>query len=437
LPHPIVAPVPTPTPKTGASTASSSTTAPPTKTWDGEIDGDPDARALSVLFDGLTGQSIEVRIERYEGWAKAHPDSRFVPVLLEEARNLRALLSADGQAPAELPVARSFEQPKTVLAGSSFTIGVEIAGPVVGAVLQLRLADEPAFTPMAMKSVGPGYYVVTVPRERVVGPSLSFFVDAVIAGGGAVAVVASSATPSVIKVLQAPSPKPLQTYESTFSLWTDYADYNRLRGNDYAWQTEGYFGMRFSDVGVRAVRSGFGVYKGKGGAVADLDEAVPPLKPRTVGLSYGYIEGEFGLTAAFALIGRAVVGLGEEGVTGGGQAFIRIGSDKKTNFMIGGEFLGGIGIRGITQVELNMFPRFPIILRSEVTNQPAGTKPDGGRIQDLTGKSVSEGDLGVRAIAQAGYRVTPNLTFFLRGSYQGRTINHAGPGAGAGMTFSW
>jgi len=115
----------------------------------------------------------------------------------------------------------------------------------------------------------------------------------------------------------------------------------------------------------------------------------------------------------------------------------RIGSDKKTNFMIGGEFLGGIGIRGITQVELNMFPRFPIILRSEVTNQPAGTKPDGGRIQDLTGKSVSEGDLGVRAIAQAGYRVTPNLTFFLRGSYQGRTINHAGPGAGAGMTFSW
>ncbi|MEO7097707.1 MAG: hypothetical protein ABI175_30880, partial [Polyangiales bacterium] len=290
-------------------------------------------------------------------------------------------------------------------------------------------------TPMAMKEIGPGYYGVTVPKERVAGATLSYFIEAVTPGGTAVPIVASSTKPEVIKVLSAPAPMQLKTYDSTFSLWTDFADYNRLRGNDYAWQTEGYFGMRFSDVGVRAVRSGFGVYKGKGGGIADLDEA--SLRARTVGLTYGYLEGEFGISAAFGLIGRAVVGLGEEGVTGGGQAFIRIGSDKKTNFMIGGEFLGGIGIRGITQVELNMFPRFPIILRSEVTNQPAGTKPEAGRIQDLAGKSVSVGDLGVRAIVQAGYRVTPNLTFFVRGSYQGRTINHAGPGAGAGMTFSW
>ena len=402
------------------------------------IDSDPDARALSALFDGLTGLGIEIRIERYETWARAHPSSRFVSVLLEEAGHLRALLAGGTSVGAAAdPVAISFESPKEVLGGSSFTLAVEIAGPAVGAVLHLRLADEPAFTPMAMERVGPGYYSVVLPKERVVGPSLSFFIEAVTTNGAAVSIVASSVSPTVVKVLVAPKPEPLKTYDSTFSLWTDYADYNRLRGNDYAWQTEGWFGMRFSDVGVRAVRSGFGVYKGLGGAIADLDAAPTPLKPRKVGLTYGYIEGEFGISATFSLIGRAVVGLGEEGVTGGGQAFVRIGSDKKTNFMIGGEFLGGIGVRGITQVELNMFPRFPILLRSEVTNQPAGTPPDVGRIQDLAGKSVATGDLGVRAIVQGGYRVTQDLTFFLRGSYQGRTINHAGPGAGAGMTFSW
>jgi len=134
-----------------------------------------------------------------------------------------------------------------------------------------------------------------------------------------------------------------------------------------------------------------------------------------------------------------VIGLGEDGVTGGAQGFIRIGNDKKTNLLIGGEFLDGVGLRGITQVELAVFPRFPVILRTEVTNQPAGTKPTGKHFDDIVaaGQSTDTGDLGVRAIAQVGWRVTPELTVFVRGSYQGRTINHAGPGGGAGVMVSW
>ena len=52
-------------------------------------------------------------------------------------------------------------------------------------------------------------------------------------------------------------------------------------------------------------------------------------------------------------------------------------------------------------------------------------------------EATESGDLGDRAIAQLGYRISPDLTVFVRGSYQGRTINHAGPGAGAGVTYSW
>jgi hypothetical protein len=63
----------------------------------------------------------------------------------------------------------------------------------------------------------------------------------------------------------------------------------------------------------------------------------------------------------------------------------------------------------------------PIVLRSEVTNQPAGTGSD----------------VGVRLIGQVGYRILPHLVLAGRVSYQGRTINHAGPGVGAAVGYAW
>ena len=419
---------PTPMPK------SSSTVPAPTV-----VDEDPDARSLGAMFDELSGASVETRVARYEAWAREHSTSRFVTVLLEETQALRRLLMGKtaGESIEAPPVAISFKRPEETLGGAPLTIGIELAGPAVGAVLHLRHEDEPAFTSIPMRSAGNGYYDVTLEKERMRAPLIAYFIEAVLPNGSSVPVVGSATDALITKVNEPPKPAPPPPHESTMALWTDYADYNRLRGNDYAWQTEGWFSMRFGDVGLRAVRSGFGVYKGQGGGLVDLDEL--HLSARTVGLTYGYVEGEWGLNSSWSIITRAIVGLGDSGVTGGGQAFVRIGSDKKTNLLIGGEFLGGVGVRGITQVELNMFPRFPILLRSEVTNQPAGSAPTGDRLKELKSLNTSAdtGDLGVRAILQAGYRVNSNLTFFLRGSYQGRTINHAGPGFGAGVTFTW
>lgn len=79
-------------------------------------------------------------------------------------------------------------------------------------------------------------------------------------------------------------------------------------------------------------------------------------------------------------------------------------------------------MRGIAQLEWSAAPRWPIMFRTEVTNQPIGT---------------SGGDVGVRLIAQAGFRITDRFTAALRASYQGRTINHAGPGGGAAVEYSW
>ena len=184
---------------------------------------------------------------------------------------------------------------------------------------------------------------------------------------------------------------------------------------------------------MRALRSGFGVYRGIGGSLEELDRQ--GLEPRKVGLTYGYLEGEYGVSSFVGLVVRGVVGLLDSGVSGGAQAFVRIGSDKKTNLLLGGEVLGGVGLRGITELSLTTFEQFPILFRTEVTNQPAGVTARAGGEPGNT--SLEQGEVGARAIAQIGYRVIPPLVVALRGSYQGRTIRHAGPGAGGAVTFTW
>jgi hypothetical protein len=216
------------------------------------------------------------------------------------------------------------------------------------------------------------------------------------------------------------------------SAYTDYADYNRLHGNDRAWQTEGFLGMRFDEIGLRALRTGFGVYRGVGGSVADLD--VNGLSPRNVGLTYGYLEGEAGISQTVSVIGRGALGLGGAGISGGGQLHLRIGSDLDTNLTVGGEVLGGVGLRGIGQMAFSPQSRVPWLVRIEVTNQPGG---DIGPVSPFPGESTNRSDIAARAIAQLGYRILPPLVVFARLSYQGRTIVHAGPGVGAGATFEW
>ncbi|MFI5298878.1 MAG: hypothetical protein ACHREM_12340 [Polyangiales bacterium] len=403
---------------------------------------DPETKQLATLFEHLRGASPEVRAKAYVEFASAHVEGRFSVVLREEAASLqRPALTIAPKLPTV--VALSFEAPRTLVQGRPVEITIEIAGKTAGAVLEVKPAGDVGFHALPMRAIGAGYWTATIDAALMKSGSLAYFIDAVNADGAAVPIVSSSARPSYAFVDTPPATTVPDLPVRTVSLWTDYADFNRLRGNDQALQTEGTFGLRFRDEGLRAVRSGFGVYRGSGGSVVGLD--TQNLAARNVGLTYGYLEGELGITPTAGLIFRAILGLGETGVTGGASAFVRIGNDRDTNLLLGGEFLDGIGLRAITEVSLAMFPRVPILLRAEVTNQPAGTTLGGlttttsGTPTTTTASSsaIGDGDIGVRAIVQTGYRVTSDFTVFGRLSYQGRTIDHSGPGAGAGLSFQW
>ncbi|MEZ4297888.1 MAG: hypothetical protein R3B70_23225, partial [Polyangiaceae bacterium] len=343
-------------PATGAPDAVSSTTAPAASAGGaaGEagasgMPGDPDAGAVSALFEGLRGMSVGTRIAQYEQFVREHPKTRFAQVLLEEEaalrqlfKNARAEESAKAAEPDGRPVLVHGPGKVRALSGRPVQVAVEIGGVVRGAVLHVRKKGETAFAPMPMKSAGRGYFAIVVPQERVADRDLEYFVEAVGEGGNR-SVVGDAFDPERIEVTPAPPVRLPPAGKSSASVLTDFADYNRVRGNDYAWQTEGTFGIRFKDLGIRAVRMGFGVFRGVSGSVNELD--LQGKDPRQVGLTYGYLEGEFGFHKYFSIIARGAVGLLDDGVSGGGQLFARIGNDQRTNLLLGGEVLGGVGLR--------------------------------------------------------------------------------------------
>lgn len=400
---------------------------------------DDATRVVARLFERLRGADIRARIRAYDSYVRAFPQSRYAPTLHEEALALRRLLDVAREPPR--PELRSFHAPQSAIAGRALSLAIETRGEVAGALLHTRRPGEVAYRTTPLSSRGSGYFGVTLPAERMQPPELEYFIEIVDARGATLPAIAHAKQPDRVAVARLPEAKPPPGHASVVSVSTDYADWNRLRGNDVVWQTEGYFGLRFSDVGLRAGRTGFGVYRGVGGSLEELDRE--GKSARRVGLTYGYLEGEYGFTESAALIGRGVIGLDDVGVAGGAQLHVRVGSDLATNLLLGGEILGGIGARLITQLELRSFERWPILFRTEVTNQPAGSRADEDDVRPDEPRrpaeetSLQRGEVGARAIAQVGYALFPELTIAVRGSYQGRTIHHAGPGFGGGVTYAW
>ncbi len=433
----VAKPAPTPAPSDEPPVTPATDVAPPAPATAATVEvqpSDADARAVIELFDEITGEDLATRVARYDEFLAKHPNSRFA----DELRAQRAYVLALDRP--EASFSALFERPPEALAGIPFDLAIHVRGPARGAVLHARSAGEVAYQTTPFTPAGPGYFSVTLPGRRLVPGRLEYFVEAVAPDGLVTGVAGSATRPLRLTVNPVPGVTPPPDHDAALTLASDYADYNRLRGNDRTWQTEGSFTMRFRDVGIRSVSSGFGVFRGVGGSLEELDEL--DRAPRAVGLTYGWLETEFGLSKVAALIPRAVVGLAADGVTGGAQFLIRLGNDRETNLLIGGEVLGGVGLRGITQLELATLPSVPIVIRTEVTNQPAGTREDLDSVVPREGNAAEDtalerSEVGVRAIFQPGYRLTPKLTVALRLSYQGRTINHSGPGLGGAVSYRW
>ena len=372
------------------------------------------------------------------------PDGRYAAVLWEEAQQLRKLITlrSDKESSDEeddhVKVAR-FAMPWEARAAEPLTIALEIHGEVTGVRMMWRGDRARAFEARPMRLSGPRHYSATLSAEDTAVTEVQFFVEATRSDGERVTLLGNRLDPRHLRFEDAERTVVLDA-EREVALTTDYADFNRVRGNDWLWQTEGSFGLRFEDVGIRALRTGFGVYRGVGGGIDELDEQ--ERVARRVALTYGWLEVEVGFHEVASLIARGIAGAGNDGLAPGAQALMRIGNDRRTNVMLGGEVLAGVGLRAILELQLMATPRLPLTLRTEVTNQPVGARHTGDGLQPVEDAAPSEiarerTPVAGRVIVGAGYELFDGFLVGARASYQARNIDHGGPGFGGSVRYRW
>jgi hypothetical protein len=120
-----------------------------------------------------------------------------------------------------------------------------------------------------------------------------------------------------------------------------------------------------------------------------------------------------------ALLLRGIAGQGKDGLGFGAEGKVRLGDEEGTNLIFGASTVSGVGFVSELKFQWMAFPRFPLGLGIAVGDQP------------------TQGDLGVRFSADLGVRVASWLTPTLQVSYQGRSLEHSGMGAGLGLVFDW
>jgi hypothetical protein len=186
------------------------------------------------------------------------------------------------------------------------------------------------------------------------------------------------------------------------------------------------------------MRLGFASMAGEGGpkdaiAQGECDRGDDVNDPcRRVAFTYTYVELEFKLSDLVAVMVRPMLGGGfstdhrlEDPAFGdfrsslGLRGRVRIGHEQETNLALGVGSISSFGTLFEAAFTWDVVPRFPIVLSTQVTDQP---------VVD---------DFGVRLIADIGYRGLSWVYPSLRLAYQARNIDLSGVSAGFAVNFDW
>lgn len=391
-------------------------------------------RLVLQAFHASLGKTPEQRIAIFREHLEQYPQSpfrtwlefeiqyfsssRFVAASARQARSaydaalgglvkIRPLIHARAGMPLELGV---YVPPETQIRSVS---------------LYLLRGDQTIYSQRTIRLDEQGQGYVRVPERFVAPPGFLYFVESTLPDNRKLSVLGTADKPLRCRVSPQPG-KPVRTNVSRVRAVAEYVSFDGLSGRDHYYLAEGDFLLRLQTPVLSGVRVGYGHYRGEGGSVEELD--VQRVRPRPAAFTYGYLELVFALHEMFALMPRVEVGLGrprEDAELGsrvrpGGQLRVRIGRERGTHFVLAGESAPEIGQRAFVGLTLGLVERWPLAFEVHVTDQPVNTD-----------------ELGVRAVFEVGYRPSEVFSLSARASYQGRTIDHAGPGLGLATTFDW
>jgi hypothetical protein len=215
---------------------------------------------------------------------------------------------------------------------------------------------------------------------------------------------------------------------SRVALAAEYVDYGTRRlGNaryvDRYYRIESdYLYRMLSNVGglrVDSIRIGVGHLRAR---VPPEQPGFPPLEGPSpqlrTGLDYGFSELDLGLSSAFGVTGRLVLGGNAEGFAAGVGGRLRIGRPHGSRLELEAETTSGLGSTATLRLGWDTVPRIPMSAAVQVTSFPVGPT-------------------GVRLLYRADFEVSDSFTLGALVGYQGRVSIYGGPTVGLSSSYSW
>ncbi len=435
------------------------------------------ATLVGAALEDTLGKPPEERVTRWLKFLGDAPKTTYTEAVQREIATLRAQIKARDAALAKQRSTRSEDLAPRVAAlaaqlDASGGFAALLVGPVhraepgrpidlsfvirdpsqvARAWLYVRAPGAPGFERQELTFHGDAYLRGRIAEALVRAPNVQWYVEVAAAAGAAPQpVIGSPGAPRSIDVQHSIIDEPIASGRSHIDAHVDYVDFDGDLGNgfDQYYQAEIDFTYRFLEP-VYAVRLGFGSLSGIGGPKDVIDDSPEDCvdtegiyRCARVSFSYIYTEVELRVRENVAIMLRPQAGLltrdtlaGEGSAnrcsdareldkcsffTGfGGRARLRLGNEAETSLVIGAGFTDGVGTVLEAAYQWRPLRVMPVQLSINVTDQP-----------------INE-DLGVRLIADVGWR---GLSWFYpsaRVSYQARDIDHAGVSGGVAFNFDW
>lgn len=420
-------PDPGPSPRSPASPASPSS--PSSPATPAPPPADPATLEVLDAFTAQLGQPVEARIAAWEHFLSVRAGSPYAGDLRRELAALRQLrdeLSTTSTADrVVLSAARHAARSETAAEiAMPLVFVLEHPEEVASAYLHYRVRGARTFRSLLLTREHEIYLRGTLPAEAVKPPGVDYFVEVSAPSGRSGLALGSPEAPVQVAV---PPPPLVETLaaaprRSSVRIAVDYLDFHTFdrRPGDYTdHMTAATIDFTYRlDSPVHLLGVGYGALSGRGGYADTM--WTPLFPPHRSGFQYGYADLEVASAQLpLALGAKLIAGVGRDGFGLGVEGRIRIGDIDQANLLFSASTIAQVGF--LSEVRFGVPLSKPLRLGVSVaaTDQPAG------------------GDIGVKLGSEVEWLGLGRLSLLLRGSWQGRAIDHGGLGGGAGIGAYW
>lgn len=394
-------------------------------------DVDPATAEVLGLFAAEVGKPIDERIAAWEHYLSIRGGSPYAAAIrrdLDELHALREQLQPPRSPRQTTITSVAHHAMASATAGEDLPLVFVLDHPERIASAYLHYRPRGASTYRSVLLVREHDYLRgAVPGAIVTAPGVDYFVEVSTLDGRSGFALGSAAEPVSVEVAEPPLLEKFGAVPGRSSVrialdYLDFATFDKRAGDRTDRMETGTVDFTYRLAGfVESVGVGYGVYAGQGGYANGSWDAGNPL-PKS-GFHYGYADIEVGGRASdgvhYSVGAQLIAGVGREGFGMGGEGRVRVGERDRTNLALIARTIDRVG--WLSEVRLGTHPidRAMVGVSVGATNQP------------------NEGDVGVKLGTELELVASTSVSLLLRGSWQGRSIDHGGLGAGAGVGFRW